>query len=96
MDLVTKDVKRTEALNVFSALDFTDKICLQKSQALATTGKVWSKEVLFLAEKEQVREHLNRLDVHKSIRSYGTHSQVLRKLTHVPMRPTSIIFVRPS
>lgn len=96
MDLVTKDMKRTEALSVLSALDFTDKICLQKYQAPATTGKVWSNEESFLAEKEQVREHLNWLDVHKSIRSYGMHSQVLRKLTQVPMRPILIIFVRLS
>lgn len=95
-DLVTRDMKRTEALNVFSASDFTDKICLQKSQAPATTGEVWSKEELFLAEKEQAGEHLNSLDIHKSIGPYGMHPQVLRKLTHVPLRPILIIFVRLS
>lgn len=39
-DLVTKNMKKTEVLNVFSALDFTDKICLQEPQAPATAGKV--------------------------------------------------------
>lgn len=95
-DLVTEDMKKTEVLNVFSASDFTDKICLQESPALATTAKVCSKEELSFVEKEQVREHLNRLNVHKSMGPDGTHPQVLRKLTHVTVRPILIIFERLS
>jgi len=32
-----------------------------------TKGEVWSKKDLALLEKDQVREHLNKLDLHKSI-----------------------------
>lgn len=102
-DLVTTDMKKTEVLNVFSASDFTDKICLEESQAPPTTRKVWSKEELSLLEEEQVREHLNRLDVQsstgcilKSVGPNGTQPQVLRKLTHVSVRPILIIFERLS
>ena len=40
---VTKDTEKAKVLNVFFALDFTIKICLQASQA---RGNVWNKKDL--------------------------------------------------
>lgn len=34
----------------------------QKSSALRNSGKIWSNKYLPLAEKDQVMEHLNKLD----------------------------------
>ena len=47
-----------------------------------------------MVDKEQVREHVNKLDTHKSTGPYGLHSQVLRKLAGITERPLSIIFER--
>ena len=41
-------------------------------------GKVWSKEDTPLVEEDQVREHLNKLDICKSMEPDGLHSQILR------------------
>ncbi|KAK4817401.1 LOW QUALITY PROTEIN: hypothetical protein QYF61_013271 [Mycteria americana] len=48
-----------------------------------TSGKVWTKE------KVQVREHLNRLDLHKSMQPDGVYSQVLREMANIIARPLS-------
>jgi len=46
-----------------------------------------------VVEKDQVREYLSKLDIHKSMRPNGMHPQVLRKLADVIARPHSIIFI---
>lgn len=40
---MTKDTEKAKVVNVFFALDFTIKICLQASQAC---GNVWNKKDL--------------------------------------------------
>lgn len=50
------------------------------------------KEDVSLVEKSQVREHLSRLDIHKSPGSDRMHPQVLRELAEVTARPLSILF----
>lgn len=76
--------KRQEVVNVFSALDFTEKICLLEFQASAIIEKSGAREV---------GEHLSRLDVSKSMGTGGTHPEVLRKMTHVTVRPILSTFV---
>jgi len=45
-------------------------------------------------EEDQVREHLNKLDVHKSMGPEGMHPRVLRELVGVTGRSFFIVFER--
>ena len=45
-------------------------------------------------QESQVREHLNKLDIPKSMGNEGLHPRVLRELVNVTARPLSIIFQR--
>ena len=64
------------------------------SQAPETIRKVCSKKGLPLVEEEQLKEHLNKLEIHRSMRPDGVHPPVLRDLADVIARPLSIIFER--
>ncbi|KAK4832422.1 hypothetical protein QYF61_023101 [Mycteria americana] len=65
-----------------------------ESQAPETHEKVWSKEDRPSAEEDQANKHLNKLDIHKSMRPDGMYPQVLRELADVIARPLFIIFER--
>jgi len=43
-NLVTKDTKKSEVFNAFSASVFTGKTFIQESQVSGTEGKFWSEE----------------------------------------------------
>lgn len=60
-DLVTKNA--VKEISVFFTSLFNGGICLQESQAPETRQNVSRKDLLLL-EKVQVREHLNKLDIH--------------------------------
>ncbi|KAK4826401.1 hypothetical protein QYF61_008688 [Mycteria americana] len=60
---------------------------LQESQAPETHRNIWNKEELPLLEEDQVMEHLNSLDIHKSMGPNGMQPQVLRELADVTARP---------
>lgn len=56
-----------QVLNAAFLLLLASKTCLQQSQVSETSGKIWSSGDLPLVEEDQAREHLDRLDVYKSM-----------------------------
>uniref|UniRef100_A0A8C4JJQ2 Uncharacterized protein n=1 Tax=Dromaius novaehollandiae TaxID=8790 RepID=A0A8C4JJQ2_DRONO len=64
---VTKDMETAEMPNATFASVFTAQAGPQESQALETRERVWRKEDLSSVEKEQVRDHLGKLDIHKEL-----------------------------
>lgn len=64
-DRVLKDMEKSEVLSDFTSV-FTEEIHPQESEA-SDTRKVWIKKDLLLVGDDQVRDQLNRLDIHKSM-----------------------------
>ncbi|XP_068856794.1 uncharacterized protein [Aphelocoma coerulescens] len=92
--LVTEDAEKAELLNAFFALAFTDKTSPQGSLAQEIRVKEsWKEDFPFIKE-DWVREHLGKLDIHKSMGPDRMHPTLLSKLVDIIARPLMIIFGR--
>lgn len=70
---IKENMEKAEVLDAFFTLVFIGRICRLESQALETSGKVWSNEDLASVEKDQVREHLKKFTIRKSMGTDGMH-----------------------
>ncbi|GAB0207732.1 hypothetical protein GRJ2_003238900 [Grus japonensis] len=71
--LVMEDTEKAELLHAFFTSVLTAKADPQESQTLEVGQKVLQKEDLPLVDEDQVREHLGKLDIHKSMGPDGMH-----------------------
>lgn len=61
------NMKKAKVLCTFFVTVFIHKTCLQQSHVPETSRKVWSQEGLLSVEEDQVKEHLNTLNIHRSM-----------------------------
>lgn len=73
--LVMEDVEKAELFNAFLPWSLLVRLTFISSKKvfLQTIRKVWRKKHIPLVKEDQVREHLNRLDIGKSMGPNGMH-----------------------
>lgn len=79
--LVTRDMEKAEILSafIFLPLFVTSRACPQGSHVPEPASRVWL-EVVPTLKEGGVKNHLNQLDMHKSIGPGRLHPRVLKEL----------------
>lgn len=93
---MTKDMKKVKvpSLSAFFALTLLVRFAFSRPRPVSPLAKVWGNKDLPLMEDNQVSEHINKLDIHKSRGPDGTLPESLRELAGVTVRLLLIIFER--
>ncbi|GAB0182431.1 mitochondrial enolase superfamily member 1 [Grus japonensis] len=89
--LVMEDTEKAELLNALFAPVFIATAGPQESQTLEVGEKVLRKEDLPLVEEDQIREHLGKFDIHKSMGPDEMRPRVLSERADVIVMPLSNI-----
>lgn len=79
-------MEEAKVLHTFFVTVFIGKTCFQQSHVPETRRKVWSQQSLPSVEEDQVKEHLNTLNIHRSM------APMLRELADGILKPLLIIF----
>lgn len=82
-NLKRMNMEKAEVLKPFFILVFIGKTCPHQSDVPESGGKVQSKEDVLLVEEGQVQEHLQKLDMHKSMVADRMYSLLLREVASV-------------
>jgi len=80
-------METAEVPNDFFASVFTSKCCSHTTQVAEGKSRNWEKEEPPTVEEDQARDHLRKLEVHKSMGSDEVHAWVLRELADEVSRP---------
>jgi len=91
-DLVTWDMEKAEVFNEFFASVFTSKCSSHTTQVTGCKGRDWENEEPPTVGQDQVRDHLSKLKVHKSMGPDEGHPWVLRELADEVAKSLSIMF----
>lgn len=88
---IMKDMGKAKLLISFFTSLFNGKTSLQESQASGSRVKVQSNKDWLPVEEDQVWDHLNKPDIHRSIEPAGMYPWVLRELADVSVNSLLII-----
>jgi len=85
-------MEKAEVLKNFFAPVFSGNLSFHISQAPEPQGREWGKEVPPSVRKDKVRDHVRKVNIHRSMGSDEMHPRVTIELTAVVAKLLCIIF----